>query len=413
MLTHPHAGLPEPVLARLRAHFPVLQQQVNGHPLIYLDNAATTQKPTAVLEVLDEYYRCSNANVHRASHALSSRATAAFEDARECVRRFVNAAHSEEIIWTKGATEAINLVAFSFGELLSSGDEIVLTTMEHHANIVPWQQLARRRGLILRVLPVTATGELDLGELDGLINPRTRLVALCHVSNALGTVNPLPQVISAARSVGARVLVDGAQAVSHFGVDVQALDCDFYLFSGHKMFAPTGIGVLYGKRELLEQMPVWQTGGEMIRRVSFTETEFNDLPFKFEPGTPHISGAIALAAAIRFLEQQDRASLQRHEQALLGYARARLGEFPGIKLVGTAADAAGVVSFLMPEHHIHDVAMLLDMQGIAIRAGHHCAMPLMQHLGLSGTLRASFSFYNSFAEVDALIGALHKIEEFL
>jgi len=412
-LIPPQGVLPDHILCRLRDQFPVLQQQVNDHPLIYLDNAATTQKPTAVLEALNQYYQRSNANVHRASHALSARATAAFEDARECVRRFINAAHSEEIIWTKGTTEAINLVAFSFGELLMSGDEIVLTTLEHHANIVPWQQLARRRGLILRVLPITAGGELDLSDLEEIINPNTRLVALSHVSNALGSINPLTEVIAAARKVDARVLVDGAQAVSHFGIDVQALDCDFYVFSGHKMFAPTGIGVLYGKRELLEQMPVWQTGGEMIRHVSFSGTEFNDLPFKFEPGTPHISGAIALAAAIRFLEQQDRAALQRHEQALLSYARQRLGEFPGIRLVGSASEAAGVVSFLMPEHHIHDVAMLLDMQGIAIRAGHHCAMPLMQHLGLSGTLRASFSIYNSLAEVDALLGALQKIEEFL
>lgn len=399
--------------ARLRSQFPALAQEVNGHPLIYLDNAATTQKPRAVLDAINHYYSADNANVHRAAHALSGRATRAFEDARETVARFINAPHSRELIWTRGTTEAINLVAQSWGlSELRAGDEIVLSTLEHHANIVPWQLVAQRTGAIIRVIPLAKNGDLDMDAYHALLGPRTRLVSVAHVSNALGTVNPVKEIVLAAKAVGALTLIDGAQAVAHLEVDVQAIGCDFYAFSGHKLYGPTGIGTLWGKAELLERMPPWQAGGEMIDRVSFAGTTFNTLPFKFEAGTPHIAGAIGLASAIDFITALDRAELVRHEQALTDYLVAGLRLVPGLRLIGEPALRAGAVSFLLDEIHPQDAATLLDMQGIALRVGHHCAMPLMESLGIGGTMRASLACYNNQDDVDALLAALHKLSDF-
>ncbi|TNI68978.1 aminotransferase class V-fold PLP-dependent enzyme [Aeromonas media] len=399
--------------ARLRSQFPALAQEVNGHPLIYLDNAATTQKPQAVLDAINHYYSADNANVHRAAHALSGRATRAFEAARETVARFINAPRSHEVIWTRGTTEAINLVAQSWGmSELKAGDEIVLSTLEHHANIVPWQLIAERTGALIRVIPLDKRGDLDMEAYLTMLGPRTRLVSVAHVSNALGTVNPVEQIVAAAKVVGALTLIDGAQAVAHLEVDVQAIACDFYTFSGHKLYGPTGIGVLWGRTELLERMPPWQAGGEMIDRVSFSGTTFNTLPFKFEAGTPHIAGAIGLAAAIDFVRAQDRAALVRHEQALTDYLVTGLRQVPGLRLIGEPAQRAGAVSFLLDEIHPQDAATLLDMQGIALRVGHHCTMPLMESLGIGGTMRASLACYNNQDDVDVLLAALHKLSDF-
>lgn len=398
---------------RLRGQFPALAQEVNGHPLVYLDNAATTQKPQAVLDAINHYYRADNANVHRAAHALSGRATRAFEDARETVARFINASRSHEVIWTRGTTEAINLVAQSWGmSELRAGDEIVLSTLEHHANIVPWQLVAQRTGAVIRVIPLDERGDLDLAAYHAMLGPRTRLVSVAHVSNALGTVNPVKEMVAAAKAVGSLSLIDGAQAVAHLEVDVQAIGCDFYAFSGHKLYGPTGIGVLWGRTELLERMPPWQAGGEMIDRVSFAGTTFNTLPFKFEAGTPHIAGAIGLAAAIDFVMKQDRDSLASHEAALTDYLVAGLQQVPGLRLVGEPGQRAGAVSFLLEDIHPQDAATLLDMQGIALRVGHHCAMPLMESLGVGGTMRASLACYNNRDDVDALLAALHKLRDF-
>ena len=400
-------------LAAVRAQFPALQQRVNDQPLIYLDNAATTQKPLAVLQAMDEYYRRDNANVHRAAHTLSSRATAAFEAARERVRAFLHARHSSEIIWTRGTTEAINLVAHSWGQSnLRPGDEILLSTLEHHANIVPWQQVAARTGAELRVIPLTTSGDLDLAAFHALLSPRTRLLAIAQVSNALGTVNPVAELITAAKTVGAVTLIDGAQAVGHLPIDVQALDCDFYAFSGHKLYGPTGIGVLYGRAELLEQMPPWQTGGEMIQKVSFSGTRFNPPPFRFEAGTPPIAEAIGLAAALDFLAALPE-GWRRHEAALLQRLLDGLQQLPFIERVGTPSQQVGVVSLRLGDIHPQDAGELLDQMGIAVRVGHHCAMPLMESLGLDGTLRISLALYNSEAEVDALLAALARLPEFL
>ena len=400
-------------LAAVRAQFPALQQRVNDQPLIYLDNAATTQKPLAVLQAMDEYYRRDNANVHRAAHTLSSRATAAFEAARERVRAFLHARHSSEIIWTRGTTEAINLVAYSWGQSnLRPGDESLLSTLEHHANIVPWQQVAARTGAELRVIPLTTSGDLDLAAFHALLSPRTRLLAIAQVSNALGTVNPVAELIAAAQTVGAVTLVDGAQAVGHLPIDVQFLGCDFYAFSGHKLYGPTGIGVLYGRAELLEQMPPWQTGGEMIQKVSFSGTRFNPPPFRFEAGTPPIAEAIGLAAALDFLAALPE-GWRRHEAALLQRLLDGLQQLPFIERVGTPSQQVGVVSLRLGDIHPQDAGELLDQMGIAVRVGHHCAMPLMESLGLDGTLRISLALYNSEAEVDALLAALARLPEFL
>ncbi|UCM45287.1 aminotransferase class V-fold PLP-dependent enzyme [Aeromonas dhakensis] len=398
---------------RLRNQFPALAQEVNGHPLVYLDNAATTQKPQTVLDAINHYYRADNANVHRAAHALSGRATRAFEDARETVARFINAPRSHEVIWTRGTTEAINLMAQSWGiSELRAGDEVVLSTLEHHANIVPWQLVAQRTGAVIRVVPLDERGDLDMAAYLAMLGPRTRLVSVAHVSNALGTVNPVEQIVAAAKAVGALTLIDGAQAVAHLEVDVQTIGCDFYVFSGHKLYGPTGIGVLWGRTELLERMPPWQAGGEMIDRVSFSGTTFNSLPFKFEAGTPHIAGAIGLAAAIDFVMEQDRGLLASHEAVLTDYLVAGLRQVPGLHLVGEPRQRAGAVSFLLADIHPQDAATLLDMQGIALRVGHHCAMPLMESLGIGGTMRASLACYNNRDDVDALLAALHKLSDF-
>jgi cysteine desulfurase / selenocysteine lyase len=400
-------------VGRVRSDFPILDQQVHGHPLAYLDNAATTQKPRAVIEAMDHYYRHDNANVHRGVHALAERATTDFEAAREAVRRFINANSTREIVFVRGTTEAINLVASSFGQGLCEGDEIILTAMEHHANIVPWQLLRERTGVMLRVLPITPAGELDLEALPGLFNGRTRLLSVTHVSNALGTVNPVQDLIAAARARGVPVLLDGAQAVPHLRVDVQALDCDFYAFSGHKLFGPTGIGVLYGRESLLQAMPPYQGGGEMIRTVSFEKTTFAGLPHKFEAGTPDIAGAIGLGRAIDYLEGLDWDAATAYEQRLLEYATERLREVPGLRIIGEARDKVALVSFVMEDVHPHDLGTILDHRGLAVRAGHHCAMPVMTYYGVPATSRASMAFYNTVEEVDRLAAALLHARELL
>ena len=397
-------------VARVRADFPALHQQVNGRPLVYLDNAATTQKPQAVLDALLGFYSRDCANVHRGVHALSQRATDAYEGARETVARFLNA-RPREIVFTRGTTEAINLVAYSYGSRLSPGDEILITELEHHSNIVPWQMLAERTGARLRVAPIDDRGEIILEEFQRLLGPRTRIVAVAHVSNALGTVNPVEEICRLAHTYGARVLVDGAQAVPHLAVDVRALDCDFYAFSGHKIYGPTGIGVLFGRWELLEAMPPYQGGGDMIRSVTFEKTLYNDPPYRFEAGTPHIAGAIGLAAAIEYVTRLGLEEIRRHEQQLLEAATRALEEIPGVRIVGTAAHKAAVVSFVLDGVHPHDVATVLDHEGVAVRAGHHCAQPLMERFGLPATTRASFALYNTLEEVDALAQAVRRARE--
>jgi cysteine desulfurase/selenocysteine lyase len=397
-------------VARVRADFPALHQQVNGRPLVYLDNAATTQKPQAVLDALLGFYSRDCANVHRGVHALSQRATDAYEGARETVARFLNA-RPREIVFTRGTTEAINLVAYSYGSRLSPGDEILITELEHHSNIVPWQMLAERTGARLRVAPIDDRGEIILEEFQRLLGPRTRIVAVAHVSNALGTVNPVEEICRLAHTYGARVLVDGAQAVPHQAVDVRALDCDFYAFSGHKIYGPTGIGVLFGRWELLEAMPPYQGGGDMIRSVTFEKTLYNDPPYRFEAGTPHIAGAIGLAAAIEYVTRLGLEEIRRHEQQLLEAATRALEEIPGVRIVGTAAHKAAVVSFVLDGVHPHDVATVLDHEGVAVRAGHHCAQPLMERFGLPATTRASFALYNTLEEVDALAQAVRRARE--
>jgi len=399
----------------LRNEFPILDQSVAGKPLVYLDNAASTQKPEVVIEAIASYYRRDHSNVHRGAHALADRATAAFEQARSDVAAFLGGAKREEIIFTRGTTESINLVANTWGRSqLQSGDEILLTEMEHHANIVPWQMLATATGATIRVAPVLDSGELDLEAWTALLGERTRLVAMAQVSNTLGTVNPVAEMVKRAHAAGALVLIDGAQAVNHFPVDVRELDADFYVFSGHKLFGPTGVGVLYGREALLEAMPPWQGGGEMIERVSFTAgTTYTELPWKFEAGTPHIAGVIGLGAAINWLGGIDRAAAARHEQALVERVDSALAGMNDITRVGVAPGKVAVASFLLAGSHPSDVGMLLDQQGIAVRTGHHCTMPLMERFGIPGTVRASFSFYNTFDEVDRLIEGLDKVRSFL
>nr|WP_232222203.1 cysteine desulfurase [Thioalkalivibrio paradoxus] len=400
-------------VAAVRRDFPILERRVHGHPLAYLDNAATTQKPQAVLDALDHYYRHDNANVHRGVHALAERATVAFEAARESARRFLNAGSTREIVFVRGTTEAINLVASSFGGGFAEGDEVILTAMEHHANIVPWQLLRERTGIVLRVLPITPDGELDLDALPGLFSPRTRLLSVVHVSNALGTINPVRELVAAARAHDVPVLLDGAQAVPHLRVDVQALDCDFYAFSGHKLFGPTGIGVLYGRERLLEAMPPYQGGGEMIRTVSFEQTTYAGLPHRFEAGTPDIAGAIGLGRAIEYLEALDRDAAEAYEQRLLAYATECLTQVPGLRIIGQARDKVALISFVMDGVHPHDMGTILDRRGLAVRAGHHCAMPVMTWYGLPATSRASMAFYNTPEEIDRLAAALQYAREML
>lgn len=397
----------------IREQFPILQQTAHGKPLVYLDNAATTQKPVAVIDAVDNYYRTQNSNVHRGAHYLGDLATAALEDARLSVARFLNA-EREEVIWTKGTTESLNLVAYSFGgSQLKAGDEVLVSTLEHHANIVPWQQVCERTGATLKVIPLAADGSLNLSDIDNLLTGNTKILSIAHASNALGTLNPVAELITKARKVGAYVVLDGAQAVSHFSVDVKALDCDFYAYSGHKIFGPTGIGVLYGKKDLLNAMPPYQTGGEMIETVSFEKSTWNRLPYKFEAGTPHIAGAVGLGAALEWLMAQDREAIWEHEKALLAYATEKAKAFPGLRIIGDAEHKVGVLSFLIDNTHPSDVGTLLDQQGVAVRTGHHCTMPLMAALQIPGTVRASFAPYNTHADVDALFAGLEKIIKFL
>ncbi len=399
-------------VGRIREDFPALHQQVHGKPLVYLDNAATTQKPRPVLEALRRFYESECANVHRGVHTLSQRATEAYERARAIVRRFLNARSEQEIIFVRGTTEAINLVAHSFGRpRLRPGDEILISAMEHHSNIVPWQILCEATGARLRVAPINDEGELLLDEFEKLLSPRTRLVAITHLSNALGTINPVREIIRLAHARGVPVLLDGAQAVAHLKVDVQELDCDFYAFSGHKLYGPTGIGVLYGKAEWLEEMPPYQGGGDMISSVTFEKTTYNRLPYKFEAGTPHIAGAIGLGAAIEYVTTLGLERIAAHERDLLAYATEAISGIPGLRLIGTAREKASILSFTLEGIHPHDLGTILDHEGIAIRAGHHCAQPVMERFGVPATARASFALYNTREEVDALVLALQKARE--
>ncbi len=397
---------------RWRRDFPVLQRQVHGKPLVYLDNAATSQKPQAVIDAIVEYYRQTNSNVHRGVHQLSELATAAYEGAREKVRRFINATSTKEIVFVRGATEAINLVAQSYGRSrFQTGDEIILSEMEHHSNIVPWQLLAEQIGVVLRIIPITDAGELVPGAYEKLFSSRTRLVALAHVSNALGTINPVKDMIAYAHQRGVPVLLDGAQAVPHLPVDVCALDCDFYAFSAHKMFGSTGIGVLYGKEALLRDLPPWQGGGDMIRTVRFSGSTWNELPHKFEAGTPNIAGAIGLGAAVDYLEHIGMRAIEEYEHELLDYGSKHLQSVKGLKLIGTAHHKAGVLSFVMDGIHPHDIGTIVDQEGVAIRTGHHCAMPVMERFKIPATARASLAFYNTRSDIDALVQALGKVRE--
>ena len=396
----------------IRQDFPILHQEVNGKPLAYLDNAATSQKPTQVIKALDKYYQEDNANIHRGVHTLSERATIDYEQARGKVRSFINANSEKEIIFVRGATEGINLIAQSYGRTnLKTGDEIIISEMEHHSNIVPWQLLCEQTGAILKIIPINDSGELILEEFEKLLSPKTKLVSLAHISNALGTINPIQSIIDRAHEHNAIVIIDGAQATPHTIVDVQALDCDFYVFSGHKLFGPTGIGVLYGKAHLLEAMPPWQGGGDMIKMVSFEKTLYNDLPYKFEAGTPHIAGVIGLGAAIDYVSATGLNAIAAYEHELLEYATEKILEVKDLRLIGTAQQKTSILSFVIDSIHPHDIGTILDHEGIAIRTGHHCAMPVMTHFNVPATARASFAFYNTFEEVDRLIQALGKARE--
>ncbi|MBN2330010.1 MAG: cysteine desulfurase [Candidatus Omnitrophica bacterium] len=397
---------------KLRDDFPILKRWVHGKPLVYLDNAASSQKPQAVIDAIEKVYTDSYSNIHRGVHALSQECTSAYEEAREKVQNFLNAAHSKEIIFVRNATEAINLVVSSYGRTnLSRGDEIVISAMEHHANIVPWQILCQQTGAVLRVAPMTDEGELQLDEYKKLLNDKTRFVSIVHISNALGTINPIRDIIAAAHDRGVPVLIDGAQSAPHTSIDVQELDCDFFVFSGHKLYGPSGIGVLYGKTEFLDSMPPYQGGGDMISYVSFEKTLYNDLPYKFEAGTPHIAGAIGLGAAIDYLTSIGLDSIAAYEQELLEYATRALAEIPEVRIIGAAKEKAAVISFLIGDIHPHDVGTILDQQGVAIRTGHHCAQPIMDRFGIPATARASLAFYNTREEIDALIAGIKKVIE--
>ena len=399
-------------LQNIRADFPILHQEVNGYPLVYLDNAASSQKPLQVIDKISEYYHHDNANIHRGVHKLSQRATDAYELARSKVRQFVNAQSDKEIIFTRGATEAVNLVAQSFVRpMLQAGDEILISHLEHHANIVPWQILCEQTGAKLKVIPMTQTGELDLTDFDAMLTSKTKLLAVGQVSNALGTVNPVKAMTAKARAKGIAVLIDGAQAVPHMAVDVQDLDCDFYVFSGHKMFAPTGIGALYGREELLNAMPPYQGGGDMILSVSFDKTIYNELPYKFEAGTPHIAGAIGLGAAIDYMWAIGIDNIAAQEHHLLELATSKINALSGVEIIGTAKEKASVISFMIDGVHPHDVGTIFDQRGVAIRTGHHCAQPVMEFYDIPATARASFAFYNNDDDVDALIKAIIKTQE--
>ncbi|MBP6385648.1 MAG: cysteine desulfurase [Pseudarcicella sp.] len=395
---------------KIRAQFPILNQKIHGKDLVYFDNAATTQKPQIVIDAIAEYYLKDNANIHRGIHSLAERATKNFEETRETVRKFLGASSIEEIIFTSGTTQGINLVASSFGNaFIQKGDQIIISGLEHHSNIVPWQMLCESKGIELKIIPVNDLGELEIDKFEQLLNPRVKLVALNHVSNSLGTINPIKTIIDLSHNIGAKVLIDGAQASSHIDIDVQALDVDFYVFSAHKLYGPTGIGVLYGKKELLEKMPPYMGGGEMIKEVSFEKTTFNDLPYKFEAGTPNIADVVALKAAIDFINEIGKNNIQNHENELLKYATAQLSDIKGLKIIGEAKEKIAVISFIIEGIHHQDIGILLDTQGIAVRTGHHCTQPLMQRFGIAGTSRASFAVYNTFEEVDKLKAGLEKV----
>ena len=399
---------------QIRQDFPILHQQISGHPLVYLDNGASTQKPQSVIDTINHYYETDNANVHRGIHTLSQRATDQFEAARETSKAFLNANSIEEVIFVRGTTEAINLVAHSYARHhFKAGDEIMISAMEHHSNIVPWQLLAEQTGIKLNIIPINQDGELIWDEFEKLLSSKTKLLAITHLSNALGTITPLKKMIDAAHEKGAKVLVDGAQAISHIGVDVQELGCDFYAFSGHKIFGPTGIGVLYGKKELLENMAPYQSGGEMIKVVSFSGTTFNELPHKFEAGTPNIAGTIGLAAALDYVSEIGLDAIQQHEKSLLDYSTEKLLEIDGLRIIGTASEKASILSFDIEGLHASDLGTLIDHQGVAIRVGHHCAMPVMEFFGVSATCRASLAMYNTHDEIDALIAAINKAKDIL
>jgi cysteine desulfurase/selenocysteine lyase len=397
---------------KVRGDFPVLKQKVHGKPLVYLDNAATSQKPLAVIEAIRKFYEVDCANIHRGVHELSQRSTAAYEQTRVKVKQFLNARTKNELIFVRGTTEGINLVASSWGrKCVKSGDEIVVSGMEHHSNIVPWQILCEEKGAKLRVIPINDRGELLMEEYEKLLGPRTRMVAVAHVSNALGTVNPVREIIEMAHKAGALALIDGAQAAPHMKVDVQALDADFYAFSGHKLFGPTGVGVLYGKSKLLNAMPPYQGGGDMIRTVTFEKTTYNDLPYKFEAGTPNIAGGIGLGAAVDYVNRIGLDQIGAYEHELLAYGTEALSQIGGLRLIGTARQKAAVLSFVMEGIHPHDIGTVLDRMGIAVRTGHHCAQPVMDRFGVPATTRASLAFYNTTAEIDALTAGLRKVKE--
>lgn len=398
----------------IRADFPILSTMVNGKPLVYFDNGATSQKPKLVIDSIVNYYSKTNSNIHRGVHHLSQLATDAYEVARSKVSHFINAKSSSEIVFTKGATEAINLVAQTWGRnYLKPGDEIVVTAMEHHANIVPWQMVCEQTGAVLKVIPMDLNGELILEEAEKIIGLRTRMLAMMHVSNALGTINPVEKVMEMARKVGALILLDGAQAVPHFKVDVQALDCDFYVFSAHKMFGPSGVGILYGKERILSEIPPYQGGGDMIKTVTFEKTTYNDAPFKFEAGTPNIEGGIALGAAIDYINTLDHAEVLNYENSLLHYGTEALLNIDGVRIIGQAAQKVPVISFSIDTLHPYDVGFILDKQGIAVRTGHHCAQPVMDFFKVPGTIRASFAFYNTIEEIDSMIAAIHLAKKML
>lgn len=401
-------------VAQVRAQFPALHQQVHGKPLVYLDNAATTQKPQVVIDALRQYYERDNANVHRGVHALSERATLAFESARRTVQQFLNARSEREVIFTRNATEGINLVARAWGDWqLKTGDEVLITALEHHSNIVPWQQACARTGAILKVAPIDDAGDVVIEEFERLLTPKTRMVAVSHLSNALGTINPVEQMIAMSRTVGATVLIDGSQAAYHMAVDVQALDPDFYVFTGHKVYGPTGIGVLYGRESLLAAMPPFLGGGDMISSVTFEKSEWNELPYKFEAGTPNIADGIALGVAIDFIQSIGFDAIGAHESSLLAYGAEQLGTVPGLRLIGTARRKASVLSFVMEDCHPHDIGTIVDREGVAIRTGHHCAQPVMDRYGIPATARASLAMYNTTDDIDALVRALARVRQLL
>jgi len=412
LVTEPLVTEPRLSASGQREHFPLLDQRVHGKPLVYLDNAATTQKPQMVLDAMNQFYQLDNSNIHRGVHELSERSTRHYEEARAKLQRFINAGDWREIVFVRGVTEGINLVAYTYGRRhVQAGDEIVISAMEHHSNIVPWQILCEEKQAILRIAPINLRGELLLDEYEKLLGPRTKLVSMVHVSNALGTINPVAEITRIAHNHGVPVFIDGAQAVAHMKVDVQALDCDFYSLSGHKMFGPTGIGVLYGKADLLNKMPPYQGGGDMIRSVSFAKTTYNDLPYKFEAGTPNIAGTIGLGAAVDYINEIGIDRIQAYEHDLLAYGTAQLERIPGLRLIGTAREKASVLSFVLEGVHPHDVGTILDREGVAVRTGHHCAQPVLEWFGVPATTRASLAFYNTKQDLDALVAGIYKVKE--